>query len=90
MRPHLIDASTLGLVNMVLPLPGAPTAPALPRLGVPAWLCWGEADQFPKVAYGERLARDLSAPLPPFEGGKHFTPEDHPDIIAAGGAEPKG
>ena len=75
-------------------------APALPRLDVPARICWGAADQFQKIGYGERLARDLSAPLRRIEGGKHFTPEDHPDIIAAeinalivtvaaGGAGPK-
>lgn len=101
MRPHLIAAPTLGLVNRVLPLPGTPSAPALPRLGVPARRCWGAADQFQKIGYGERLARDLSAPLRRIEGGKHFTPEDHPDIIAteinaliatvaARQAEPKG
>lgn len=75
-------------------------APALPCLNVPARLCWGAADQFQKIGYGERLARDLSAPLRRIEGGKHFTPEDHPDIIAdeinllvatvaVGGAEPR-
>jgi tetratricopeptide (TPR) repeat protein len=31
---------------------------------------------------GRHFARDLSAPLRRIEGGKHFTPEDHPDIIA--------
>ena len=57
-------------------------APDLPRLKVPARLAWGTADQFQKLRYGERLARDLDAPLRRIEGGKHFTPEDHPDIIA--------
>lgn len=54
----------------------------LPKLNVPARLVWGAADQFQKVEYGERLARDLGAPLRWIEGGKHFTPEDHPAIIA--------
>jgi pimeloyl-ACP methyl ester carboxylesterase len=57
-------------------------APDLPRLKVPARLAWGAADQFQKLRYGERLARDLSAPLRRIDGGKHFTPEDHPDVIA--------
>jgi len=54
----------------------------LPRLGVPARVVWGEADQFQKQKYGERFARDLKAPLRRIEGGKHFTPEDHPEILA--------
>ena len=54
----------------------------LPGLDVPARLAWGAADQFQTIDYGERFARDLSAPLRRIEGGKHFTPEDHPDIIA--------
>jgi pimeloyl-ACP methyl ester carboxylesterase len=54
----------------------------LPRLDVPARIVWGAADQFQKVAYGERLARALRAPLHRIEGGRHFTPEDHPDVVA--------
>lgn len=54
----------------------------LPRLGIPARIAWGAADGFLDIAYGERFARDLSAPLRRIEGGKHFTPEDHPEIIA--------
>lgn len=57
-------------------------ADALPTLGVPARCVWGAADQFQKIGYGERLAKALSAPLHRIEKGKHFTPEDHPDIIA--------
>ena len=38
--------------------------------------------KFQKLEYGERLARDLRAPLRRIPGGKHFTPEDHPDVIA--------
>ncbi len=55
----------------------------LPRLRVPARVVWGAADQFQKVRYGERLAADLDAPLQRIEGGKHFTPEDHPGAVAA-------
>lgn len=54
----------------------------LPELGVPARLVWGEADHFQKVEYARRFARDLDAPLRLIPGGKHFTPEDHPIIIA--------
>lgn len=59
-------------------------APRLPGLrGTPARVIWGAADQLQKIAYGERFARDLGVPLERIEGAKHFTPEDHPDRIAA-------
>lgn len=59
-------------------------ARGLPRLrGVPARVIWGMADQFQKPEYGERFARDLGVSLERIEGGKHFTPEDHADRIAA-------
>jgi pimeloyl-ACP methyl ester carboxylesterase len=51
-------------------------------LDVPARVVWGVADQFQKVRYGERFARDLGTTLRRIEGGKHFTPEDHPDVLA--------
>lgn len=54
----------------------------LSALGVPARLVWGEADEFQKVEYGRKFSRDLDAPLRLIPGGKHFTPEDHPKIIA--------
>ncbi len=54
----------------------------LQKLNVPARIVWGEADQFQKLKYGKRFARDLRAPLRIIKGGKHFTPEDHPVIIA--------
>jgi pimeloyl-ACP methyl ester carboxylesterase len=57
-------------------------ADQLPTLGLPARVVWGDADQFQKVAYGERLAADLGTPLTGIRGGKHFTPEDHPEVIA--------
>lgn len=52
-------------------------------LAVPVRLVWGEADQFQKIEYGERLSRDLKAPLYRIPGGKHFNPEDYPEIVAA-------
>lgn len=57
-------------------------ASALPSLGVPARLVWGAADPFQKLAYGERLAADLGAPLRPLAGARHFVPEDHPAEVA--------
>lgn len=54
----------------------------LPRLGIPARIAWGAADQFQKFEYDERFARDLAAPLRRIEGGKHFTPEDYPEVMA--------
>jgi len=54
----------------------------LPGLGLAARIVWGAADQFQKVEYGERLARDLGAPLRRIEDGKHFTPEDYPEVVA--------
>ncbi len=44
---------------------------------------WGTADTFQKLAYGERFARDLGTTVQRLEGGKHFTPEDHPEELAA-------
>lgn len=54
----------------------------LRHIGVPTRVVWGEADQFQKIEYGERLAREMKATLHTIPGGKHFTPEDHPDVIA--------
>jgi pimeloyl-ACP methyl ester carboxylesterase len=55
----------------------------LPTLDVPARVVWGAADHMLPVRYGERFARDLGTDLRSIEGGKHFTPEDHPDVLAA-------
>ena len=57
-------------------------ADSLSSIGLPARVVWGEADQFQKLKYGKRLAADLSAELTRLPGGKHFTPEDHPEAIA--------
>ncbi|WP_114451529.1 alpha/beta fold hydrolase [Halopolyspora algeriensis] len=58
-------------------------ADRLPELDLPARVVWGTADGFQKVEYGRRFARDLGATLQRIEGGRHFTPEDHPEPIAA-------
>lgn len=55
----------------------------LPRLDIPAALVWGAADRFLKIHLGERLARDLRAPIDRISGAKHFVPEDHPRRVAA-------
>jgi pimeloyl-ACP methyl ester carboxylesterase len=57
-------------------------AARLTDLRVPAGVVWGAADRFQKLAYGERLARDLHADIRTVDRGKHFTPEDHPDEVA--------
>lgn len=57
-------------------------ADRLPALDLPARVVWGEADQFQKLRFGERLAADLRTELRRIPGGKHFTPEDHPEIVA--------
>jgi pimeloyl-ACP methyl ester carboxylesterase len=54
----------------------------LDALTMPARVVWGAADPFLKLPYGERLARALRAPLRSIEGAGHFTPEDHPAIVA--------
>ncbi len=58
-------------------------ADRLPTLDVPARVVWGLADQFQKAGYGQRLAQDLGTRPIGIRGGKHFTPEDHPDVIAS-------
>lgn len=57
-------------------------ADGLRHLRLPARIVWGADDPFQKLRYGERFARDLGAPLHPIRGGRHFTPEDHPDVVA--------
>lgn len=58
-------------------------ADRLPQLDLPAAVVWGASDQFQKMGYGERLARDLGAPLDPIDEGKHYVPEDFPERVAA-------
>lgn len=57
-------------------------ADRLPELDVSARVVWGLADRFQKAHYGERLARDLRTRPIGIPGGKHFTPEDHPEVVA--------
>ncbi|MDQ3206745.1 MAG: alpha/beta fold hydrolase [Pseudomonadota bacterium] len=56
----------------------------LPRLrGMPARVVWGMDDPLQKPHYGLRLSSDLDVSMQRIDGGKHFTPEDHPEAIAA-------
>lgn len=56
-------------------------ADALPDLDLPARIVWGAADPYQTIDYGERLARDLNAPLERISRGLHFVPEDHPEPV---------
>lgn len=58
-------------------------ADRLPELDLPTRIVWGLDDQFQRPRYGERLARDLGTRPVGIPGAKHFTPENHPDVIAA-------
>lgn len=85
-RPYAKHGAGRALARQVRSLRTRDTlavAGRLSRLDVPARIVWGTADQFQKLRYGERLAADLRAPLRRIEGGRHFTPEDHPGVIAA-------
>lgn len=57
-------------------------ADRLPDLHLPARVVWGVADPFQRLAFGERLAADLGTEVRRIPGGSHFTPEDHPDVVA--------
>ncbi len=57
-------------------------ADQIPSLaGKPVRIMWGVADHFQKAEYGERFARDLGVTMRRIDGGKPFTPEDHPNVI---------
>jgi pimeloyl-ACP methyl ester carboxylesterase len=84
-QPYVTHGAARSLMRQVRSLRVEDTlavADGLPSLGLPARIVWGDADQFQKVQYGRRLARDLGTELRPIAGGKHFTPEDHPQVIA--------
>lgn len=54
----------------------------LSSLNLPARIVWGEADRFQRVECGQRLANELGTTFTRIRGGKHFTPEDHPESVA--------
>ncbi|PRX43398.1 pimeloyl-ACP methyl ester carboxylesterase [Prauserella shujinwangii] len=85
-RHYVTHGATRGLARQAAALRARDTlavADRLPGIGVPARVVWGAADQFQRVSYGVRLAEDLGADLDRIDGGRHFTPEDHPDRVAA-------
>jgi pimeloyl-ACP methyl ester carboxylesterase len=85
-RPYARHGGGAGMARQVAALDVRDTLAvqdALPSLRVPARVVWGVADPFQKIVYGERFARDLGTTVRRIEAGRHFTPEDHPDVIAA-------
>jgi pimeloyl-ACP methyl ester carboxylesterase len=86
LQPYARHGGAAALARQVRWLRTADTLVVADRLGeleVPARVVWGVADPFQKVPYGERLAWDLRTELWRIQGGRHFTPEDHPDQLAA-------
>lgn len=63
------------------------TAALAPRLGdivAPTAVVWGAHDPFLPASIGERLARDIpGATLDVIAEGRHFTPEEHAERVAA-------
>lgn len=84
-QPYVAHGAAASLMSQVSSLDVQDTlavADRLSGLDLPARVVWGEADQFQKLRFGERLAADLRTELRRIPGGKHFTPEDHPEIVA--------
>ena len=84
-RPYAEHGGGAAMARQVSALDVADTLAVqdrIPTLDVPARVVWGVADRFQKLEYGERFARDLGTTVHRIEGGKHFTPEDHPDVLA--------
>lgn len=54
----------------------------LSRIKIPAKVIWGELDRLDTES-GRKLADQLGVEMAIIPGAKHFTPEDHPDVIAA-------
>jgi len=84
-RPYLEHGGAAALIRQIRSLDVHDTLAVqhdLPKLGVPARVVWGAADRFQKVGYGQRLASDLGTTLTRIDGGKHWMPEDHPNLIA--------
>ncbi|MEN2744788.1 alpha/beta hydrolase [Sinomonas halotolerans] len=84
--PYVAHGAAPALMRQVSALRTEDTtaiADRLPDLGLPAAVVWGDADRFQKADYGERLAADLGTRFNRIRDGRHFTPEDHPEEIAA-------
>ena len=84
--PYTRHGAAAALIRQVQALDARDTetvSPRLHELDLPARVVWGAADEFQKVRYGQRLAAELCTDLHRIETGRHFTPEDHPDAVAA-------
>jgi len=84
-QPYATHGAAVSLMRQVSALDVHDTLAVgdrLRHLGLPARVIWGDADQFQKLPYGERLADDLGTDVRRIKDGKHFTPEDHPADIA--------
>jgi hypothetical protein len=78
------DGSHQDLAPSLRPTDGPVAISGRPAsLGLPARVVRGTAVQFQKLGFGERPAADLGTTLTPVGGGKHVTPEDHPEVAAA-------
>lgn len=85
-QPYVTHGAARSLMRQVSSLRVEDTlaiADQLPSIQLPARVVWGAADPFQKIEYGRRLATDLGTTVQPIPGGKHFTPEDHPETLAA-------
>ena len=84
-QPYTCAGGAKGLAHQLRSLDARDTLAimhALPRrLALPARVVWGEYDPL-GLPSAEALAADLKAPLQRILDARHFTPEDHPDLIA--------
>lgn len=83
-EPYARHDGAAALVRQARSLDPADTLAIQDRLDLdlPVRVLWGDADAFLPVELGARLADRLGARLDTIPGGRHFTPEDHPDRIA--------
>lgn len=85
-EPYNRPTGPAGFANQVRHLSPDDTLEAAAQLGtrpdLPVRIVWGEKDPL-GLESAERLAMLLGAPgVETIPGGKHFNPEDHPDIVA--------
>ncbi|MFN7143222.1 MAG: alpha/beta fold hydrolase [Myxococcota bacterium] len=83
--PYASFGAGAGLARQLASLDNAQTrdvSPAMHSLGVPSRVVWGARDPL-GMDSGERLARVLEAPLDVLPAACHFTPEDHPEVVAS-------
>lgn len=83
-RPYRASSGRAGLAHQLRHLDSDDTqavAGRLSALDVPARVVWGARDPL-GVRSAERLAGELKAPLTVIPDARHFTPEDHPDVVA--------